>query len=246
MRPELVTSFEDEKRLDIARLSADAELRSASVNWMARASRARYSYHFTWMGRPIIQFPQDIIAMQELIWASRPQLIVETGVAHGGSVVFYASMLELLGEGRVVGIDVDIRPPNRSALESHPMAHRITLLEGSSTDPAVAHQVRDLAAGCERVMVVLDSNHTHEHVLQELRLYGELVTRGSWLVVFDTVIEDLPPDFFPDRPWGPGNNPRTAIAEFLRENDRFAVDEQMDGKLLITVASGGYLRCIKD
>lgn len=222
-------------------------LHSLSLQWIVESSRRRYSYHFTWLGRPIIQFPQDIIAMQEIIWHVRPELIIETGIAHGGSLVFYASMLELLGgDGRVLGIDIDIRPHNRTAIRTHPLAKRITLIEGSSTDPDIVGRVYDLAKGKTPVLVALDSNHTHDHVLRELELYAPLVTKGSYLVVFDTVIEDMPDDFFPDRPWGKGNNPWTAVRAFLETNDRFVIDREIEDKLLITVAPGGYLKCVKD
>lgn len=223
------------------------ELNALTHQWFIMSCRHKYSYNFTWMGRPIIQFPQDIVAMQEIIWRIQPDLIIETGIAHGGSLIFYASMLELLGgNGRVLGIDIDIRPHNRVEIEKHPMFKRITMLEGSSIDESVARQVHDFANGKEGVMVVLDSNHTHEHVLKELQLYSPLVTKGSYLVVFDTVVEDMPDDFFPDRPWGKGNNPKTAVSEFLQTNDRFEIDTEMDNKLLISVAPGGYLRCVKE
>lgn len=238
-------AFDEEKRHHIAALGRDADLRARSVDWIAGVSRHRYSYHFTWMGLPIIQFPQDIVAMQELIWRIRPDLIVETGIARGGSLVFYASMLELLGAGEVLGIDIDIRAENRAAIEAHAMAPRIRMIEGSSTDAAVVRQVRAAAADKERVLVVLDANHTHAHVLAELELYSPLVRPGSYVVVFDTIVEDLPPDFFPDRPWGPGDNPATAVRDFLAGNDRFVADAELDAKLLISVAPGGYLRCVK-
>jgi cephalosporin hydroxylase len=242
-----VTQFEAERAANIAHQGEDAPLREASVRWMLDTAKHKYTYNFTWMGRPIIQFPQDILAMQEIIWRVKPDLIVETGIAHGGSIIFYASMLELLGGlGKVIGIDIEIRPHNRAAIESHPMARRISLVEGSSTDESTVRRVRELAKGYERVMVVLDSNHTHDHVRRELELYSPLVRRGSYLVVFDTAVEMVPAELFPDRPWGPGNNPMTAVREFLAANDRFVVDEDFDNKLLISVAPSGYLRCIRD
>jgi cephalosporin hydroxylase len=205
------------------------------------------TYNFTWLGRPIIQFPQDVFAMQEIIWRVRPDLIIETGVAHGGSLVFYASMLEMIGgPGEVVGIDIEIRPANRAAIESHPMFGRIRLVEGSSVDPLTVQRVCALAAGKKRVLVVLDSNHTHDHVSAELRLYSPLVTKGSYLVVFDTIVEHMPAHAFPDRPWGRGNNPMTAVCAFLEKTDRFTVDREIEEKLLITVAPSGYLRCVRD
>jgi cephalosporin hydroxylase len=241
-----VAKFLEEVSTNIERLKGASALQQRSREWLKEAGAYRYSYNFTWLGRPIIQVAQDVMAMQELIWRIRPELIVETGVAHGGSLIFYASMLELLGgSGRVLGVDIDIRAHNREAIEQHPMSKRIDLLQGSSIDPALVSAVRDRAQGKGPVLVVLDSNHTHEHVLGELRAYQSLVEAGSYVVVFDTAIEDLPADAFQDRPWGPGNSPRTAVRAFLEESDRFVVDEDIDAKLLISVAPGGYLRCVK-
>jgi cephalosporin hydroxylase len=239
--------FDAEKAQNIQALGQDPQLRSASIRWIADVSRHKYSYNFTWLGRPIIQFPQDIVALQEILWQVRPRLVIETGIARGGSLIFHASMLELCGgDGRVIGIDIDIREHNRVEIEKHPLFRRITMLQGSSVDKAIVQKVYELARGRAPVLVILDSLHTHEHVLQELRLYSPLVTKGSYLVVFDTVIEDMPADFFPDRPWGKGNNPKSAVREFLKTNDRFEVDKDMESKLLITVAPEGYLKCIKD
>jgi len=224
----------------------DKQLRSISNNFLELTSKYKYTYNFTWLGRPIIQFPQEIIAMQEIIWQVKPDLIIETGIAHGGSIIFYASMLELLGgDGQVLGIDIDIREHNRVEIEKHPMFKRITMIEGSSIDEKIAKQVHDFAKDKKQILVVLDSMHTHDHVLKELELYSPLVTKGSYLVVFDTAIEDMPEDFFSDRPWGKGNNPKTAVWEFLKTNNRFEIDTAMENKLLITVAPDGYLRCIK-
>ena len=239
--------FDRRNRQMIARMGCDQALHELSQHWFERASRYEYSYHFTWLGRPIIQFPQDIIAMQEIIWRVKPNLIVETGIARGGSLIFYASMLELIGgNGQVVGIDIEIREHNRIEIEKHPMFKRITMIQGSSTDEDVVKRVYDLARGRKPVLVALDSNHTHAHVLRELELYSPLVTKGSYLVVFDTIIEDMPEDLFPNRPWGKGNNPKTAVHEFLSTNDRFVIDKEIEHKLLITTNPDGYLKCIKD
>jgi len=208
---------------------------------------AKYSYNFTWMGRPIIQYPQDMIAMQEIIWRVKPDLIIETGIAHGGSLIFYASMLELLGgDGQVLGIDIDIRKHNRDEIENHPMYKRITMIEGSSIEKGIVQHVHEFAKGKNKVLVCLDSMHTHNHVLKELKIYSPLITKDGYLVVFDTIVEDMPGDIFTDRPWGRGNNPKTAVWEFMKTNDRFVVDKEIENKLLITVAPNGYLRCIKD
>jgi cephalosporin hydroxylase len=236
-------AFEEESRANVARMGEDAPLRELSDEWIRATSEHDYSYNFRWLGLPIIQLPQDIVAVQELIWRVRPDLVIETGIARGGSTIFYASMLELLGgQGRVVAIDVDIRPHNRGAMEEHPLFHRIELIEGSSIDPAVTERVREQAHSAERVMVALDSNHTREHVLAELREYGPLVTRDSYLMVFDTVIEQLPEDAFPDKPWSRGNNPATAVEDYLSEDDRFEVDASVDARLLLSYAPGGYLK----
>ena len=228
------------------RMGSDHTLKELGLAWGMRAAQYKYTYNFRWLGRPIIQLPQDLIAMQEIIWSVQPDLIIETGIAHGGSLVFYASMLQLIGRGgRVLGIDVDIREHNRRQIESHPMAKHIDMLQGSSIDTAIVARAHEYAYGCKNVLVCLDSNHTHEHVLEELRLYSPLVAPGSYLIVFDTTIDEMPAEYFSGRPWGPGNNPKTAVAEFLSQSDRFEVDRTIESKIGLTVASGGYLRCIR-
>ena len=242
-----IERFSSEVRANVDRLLGDADMQAQARAWLAELTRCRYVYNFSWLGRPVIQLPQDLIAIQELIWRIRPDLIVETGIAHGGSLIYSASLLEILGgDGLVVGVDVDIRAHNRREIEAHPLARRIRLIEGSSTDEAVAAAVQEHARGRRAVMVVLDSNHTHDHVLKELELYAPLVTRGSYLVVFDTIIEDLPDELFPGRPWGKGNNPKTAVWEFLKTTPRFEIDARIPGKLLLTCAPDGFLRCIGD
>ena len=231
----------------IASMQADEELTTLRNKVHQAMVIYRYSYNFNWLGRTIIQIPEDIIAMQELIWQVKPDLIIETGIAHGGSLIFYASMLELIGgDGEVLGIDIDIRELNRVEIEKHPMFKRITMIQGSSIDGVIVKQVYKLAKGKKRILIVLDSNHTQDHVLKELELYAPLVKKGSYLVVFDTAIEDIPEDLFPDRPWGKGNNPKTAVWEFLKTNDRFEIDKDFENKLLITVAPDGYLKCVSD
>jgi cephalosporin hydroxylase len=241
-----IKKFNEEKSKYIKNMTNDLQIKSLSKSFFNEVCNYKYSYNFSWMGRPIIQFPQDIIAMQEIIWNVKPDLIIETGIAHGGSIVFYASMLELIGKGEVLGIDIDIREHNRVEIEKHPMFKRIKMIEGSSIDKNIAEKVCKFAEGKEKILVILDSNHTHDHVKQELELYSHLVTKDSYLVVFDTVVEDMPEDAFPDRPWGKGNNPKTAVWEFLKTNKRFIIDEEIHNKLLITVAPDGYLKCVKD
>jgi len=228
--------------------SHNAELWATAHAFTEASTIPKYSYNFSWLGRPIIQYPQDIVAMQEVIWSVQPDLIIETGIAHGGSLIFSASMLELnaiCGGPRgahVVGVDIDIRAHNRAAIEAHPMFKRITMIQGSSIAPEIIQQVLANAEGKKRVLVCLDSNHTHDHVLAELEAYAPLTSVGSYCVVFDTVIEDMPGEMFPDRPWGPGNNPKTAVREYLKAHPEFEIDKQIDRKLLISVAPDGYLK----
>ena len=223
----------------------------SSKSFLRDSIESKYSYNFKWMGRPIIQYPQDIVAVQELIWDIKPDLIIETGVAHGGSAVFFASLLELNAlsggpkDAEVWCIEIDLRAHNREAILAHPMCPRLRIFDGSSLDEKIAQEVSRKALQCQRVMVILDSNHTHEHVLGELNLYASLVSVGSYCVVFDTVIEDLEGVEFVDRPWGKGDNPKTAVAEFLKTNSDFVVDQAIDEKLLISAAPGGYLKRIK-
>jgi len=239
--------FIEERRTDVRRMAEDERTRDLGVIFIRETMRYKYSYNFSWLGRPIIQLPQDLIALQEIVWQVKPDLIIETGIAHGGGLVFYASLLELLGtNGIVLGIDIDIREPNRLLIQTHRLAERIKMIQGSSVDPLVVQQVYDFAKVRNRILVVLDSNHTHEHVLKELEAYSPLVKRGSYLVVLDTSIEDMPAGSFPDRPWGKGNNPKTAVREFLKTNDRFEIDESIQNRLIITAAKDGYLKCVKD
>ncbi|MFA6636510.1 MAG: cephalosporin hydroxylase family protein [Candidatus Omnitrophota bacterium] len=218
------------------------------VKFVRDTAEYKYSYNFSWLGAPIVQFPQDVIAMQEIIWQVKPELIIETGIAHGGSLIFSASMLALLemcGEikkSRVIGVDIDIRESNRIEIEKHPLASKITMIQGSSVDKNTISQVYEYAKGYNTVLVCLDSNHTHDHVLAELNVYAPLVSKGSYCVVFDTLIEDMPEDMFPDRPWGKCNNPKTAVREYLKSHPEFKVDKSIQHKLLITVAPDGYLK----
>ena len=242
-----VAKFFAEVQDNLDGLRADASVRQATLDWVAAIAPHNYTYNFTWLGRPVIQFPQDLAALQEIIWDTRPNLIIETGIAHGGSLIFHASMLQLLGNaGRVLGIDIDIREHNRAEIEAHPMFERIEMIQGSAIDDAIAGQAAAVAATAERVMVVLDSNHTHAHVLRELELYAPLVTMGCYLVVCDTLIEDMPAGSFPNRPWDKGDNPRNAVDAFLKTTNRFEVDTAIDAKLQISVAPGGYLKCVAE
>lgn len=251
MAPELdaVALFQQEKEENIRAMARDKNTRRIGRLFMDHVTDYKYGYYFTWMGRPIIQHPQDIIALQEIIMSVQPDLIIETGIAHGGSLILSASMLELLDiaapldglKREVVGIDIEIRPHNRIAIEAHPMYRRITMLEGSSTDLTIAKTVGEIAKNHKTVMVLLDSCHTEEHVLREMELYGPLVTAGSYLVVYDTLVE-FEDKSHNDRPWGKGNSPYTAVQKFLRTHDEFKADETIEEKIVITSCPGGWLR----
>jgi cephalosporin hydroxylase len=250
-------TFEFDCSEEIKAQGEHSGVQELSSDWIRVVNPLKYSYHFKWQGRPIIQYPQDIVAMQELIWLVRPNLIIETGIAHGGSLIFSASMLALLdigdaiesgcnfdprvSERKVLGIDVDIRKHNREAIEAHPMSSRIEMIEGSSIEPETVDQVYEVAKNYSRILVCLDSNHTHDHALAELEAYAPLTSRESYCVVFDTIIEDLPKEMFPDRPWGPGDNPKTAVWEYLKSHPEFEIDKSIPDKLLITVAPDGFL-----
>ena len=244
-----------------ARITANrhnTELLEAALRFTVASTLPKYSYNYSALGRPIIQYPQDMVAMQELIWKIKPDLIIETGIAHGGSLIMNASMLALLdmcdaiesgkslnpsqSQRKVLGIDIDIRAHNRIAIEEHPMSSRIEMIEGSSIAPDIIEQVKQVASAYECIMVCLDSNHTHEHVLAELEAYAPLTSVGSYCVVFDTIIEDLPEDIFPDRPWGGGDNPKTAVWEYIKTRPAFEIDKSIQNKLMVTVAPDGYLK----
>jgi len=240
---------------NIPRMASDQAVREASQNFLKLTEPYQYAYNFDWLGRPIIQLPQDIIAIQEIIWTQKPDIILETGIAHGGSLVLSASMLALLDLSEslasmseyklrrsVIGVDIDIRPHNRSAIESHPLSSYITLVEGSSVDQAVVDQVYSMIPGDSSVLVCLDSNHTHKHVLGELNAYADLVRPGGYIVVWDTSIEfDNSSLWSGRRPWGPGNSPYSAVNEFLATRSDFRRVEGIDDKLVLTVAPGGFL-----
>lgn len=256
-----IKQFETDKSARIAGYAKDDGFRDRSRLWLEESMRKQYVYNFTWMGRPIIQNPIDIVAMQEIIWEVKPDLIIETGIAHGGSLIFSASMLAMLDmcdaieagttfdpkrpHRKVLGIDIDIREHNQAAIEAHSMTGRIQMIQGSSIAPDVIEKVKAIAKSYDRILVCLDSNHTHKHVLAELEAYAPLVNVGNYCVVFDTFVEDMPQDLFPDRPWEPGNNPKTATWEYLKSHPEFEIDKSIQHKLLITVAPDGYLKRVR-
>jgi cephalosporin hydroxylase len=237
--------FEEENKKNIELMSKDSKLKKMTRSWFDLAFKHQYSYHFTWLGRPIIQFPQDMIALQEIIWDVKPDIIIETGIAHGGSLIFSASMLQLIGRGKVIGIDIDIRKHNKDEIKKHPLYKRIKMIEGSSVEPKIIKKVFSAVKDKKKIMVFLDSNHTHEHVLKELEAYSSLVKKGSYIIVFDTMVEDMPKNSFPNRPWNKKNNPKTAVREFLKKNKRFKVNKKFEEKLLITSSPDGFLECVK-
>ena len=253
-----MTDFKAEIRDRVAANAANAPLKEAAMAFLRASTGPQYSYNFHWMDRPIIQYPQDMVAMQELIWEVKPDLIIETGIAHGGSLILSASILALLdmceaieagrtidpaqSRRKVLGIDIDIRAHNRAAIDAHPMRSRIEMIQGSSIDPEIVAQVHEFAKDYKRILVCLDSNHTHDHVRAELDHYAPLTSVGSYCVVFDTLIEDMGADAYPDRPWGPGDNPKTAVWDFVKTNPDFVVDQAISDRLLISVADGGFLR----
>lgn len=256
MSPEQQFNAERQQRLDS--YLQDASFRDLSRQWLQMSMAQKYVYNYDWLGRPIIQYPQDMVAIQELVWTVRPDLIIETGIAHGGSLILSASMLAMLdmcdaiearatidprqSKRKVIGIDIDIRDHNRAAIEAHPMASRIQMFQGSSIGADVVQQVHEAAKGYQSVMVFLDSMHTHDHVLGELDAYAPLVTKGSYCVVFDTFVDDMPPNFFADRPWDVGNNPKTATRQWLKSHAEFEVDPVMESRLMVTVAPEGFLK----
>lgn len=256
-----VPLFAEYVQNNISEMAKDRDFLGLSNIWIRESIRYNYAQNFSWLGRPIIQIPQDIYALQEIIWQVKPDLIIETGIAHGGSLIMSASMLALLdyceaaGRGEtlapraskrlVIGVDIEIRPHNREAIEAHPMAHLIEMIEGSSVAPDVVDQVKTVAKGYKKILVSLDSNHTHNHVLSELESYAPLTSVGSYCVVWDTGIEDLPEEFYTNRPWGKGNNPKTAVYEYLKSTDCFEIDKLINHKLLITASPDGFLQRIK-
>jgi cephalosporin hydroxylase len=239
--------FEEVRRNAAREMMADRDLVNDALDVKVRAGRYFWVHQTTWLGEPILQLPQDMFAIQEIVFKTRPRYIIELGVAWGGSLLFYSSLMQLLGGEHVIGVDIYVPPDLRERLMSHgPISDRITLIEGSSVEEETLRKIRDITGSSRDVMVILDSHHAHDHVLRELRLYSPLIGKGHYLACSDTVIEYQPPADYRPRPWGKGNNPKTALDEFMKENDRFIIDSDIDAKLLFTCIPGGYLKCCRD
>ena len=238
--------FEQRNKKFIDSMNKNKSLLKKSKDWIDNVFDYEYVYHFRWLGRPIIQFPQDMVAVQELIWKIKPDFIIESGIARGGSLIFYASILELLNHGKIIGVDIDIRKHNRIEIENHTLFKRIKLIEGSSINDSVIHKIKKIIKDKKKIMILLDSHHTEQHVLEELEKYSPFVRSGSYVVVFDTIIEDMKKHHSKNRPWNHGNNPKTAVSKFLKKNKRFKIDKEIQKKLLITSCPDGYLKCIKN
>jgi cephalosporin hydroxylase len=256
-----MTNFKQEVSQRILNVPSETGMLNAAKIFMQESLGPKYSYNFEWLGRPIIQYPQDIVAMQELIWEVKPDLIIETGIAHGGSLILSASILAILdiceaiesntvfnpkvSKRKVLGIDIDIREHNKKEILNHPMSSRIEMIEGSSISDETIEKVKSIASDYKKILICLDSNHTHDHVLAELELYANLTSVGSYCIVFDTVVEDMPNELFNDRPWKQGNNPKTAVKKFLENSNDFIIDKTIENKIIITVAPDGFLKRIK-
>ncbi len=242
--PNANNQYISERDLRVENFKYDKDFISLSKKWRENAIKRKYMNNFSWMGRPLIQFPGDIMAVQELISTIKPNKVIETGIAHGGSLILSSSIMFLnnIKNAEVIGIDIDIREHNRSEINKNRFSNMITLIEGSSIDQKVFEQVSKKISSDDKVMVFLDSNHTHDHVLKELNLYSKLVSKGSYIVVFDTHVEDMPSDYiWEDRPWGKGNNPKTAVHKWIKLNKNFEIDNYLENKLLLTSAPDGFL-----
>ena len=255
-----ITLFENECSEESYKQARDKSFVKLSDSWLNKSWRHKYTYHFKWMDRPIIQMPQDILALQEIIWKVKPDLIIETGIAHGGSICLSASLLALLEmednynktdlnkikrNRKVVGIDVDIRKHNKEKLNNHFLSEKMVMIEASSVDLKTFEKVKKISRDYSNILVILDSNHTDEHVLKELNLYVSLVSQNTYCIVFDTIIEKMDDAFSKDRPWSKKNSPKSAIEKFLKANESFEIDHSVDARLMLSMAPGGFLKKIR-
>ena len=236
--------FELQKKENIQKAFQDKELHQDAIRFITTSDRHNYAYNWTWLGLPIIQMPEDIVLIQEIIWDTQPDVIIETGIAWGGSIVLYASLTELIGKGQVIAIDKVLPQKNIDQIMKYNFSNRINLFEGSSIDPEIIEKVTALIKPTDKVMVILDSNHTHEHVYKELHTWSKLVTSGNYLVASDTIVEEIPEQKHRPRPWGHGNNPMTAVNMFLSEQSRFSRDNNYNCKAINSFTRNGYLKCL--
>jgi cephalosporin hydroxylase len=242
-----VLKFFSERKSDISKMYSDKKFFLLSIKWIKESIKYKYNYNFTWMGRPIIKYPNDMVVIQEIFWKVKPDLVIETGIAHGGSIIFSASLLKMMGikKFKVIGIDIDIRKHNLKEILKHPMKKHLKLIEGSSVDKKIFNKIKSYAKNYKKILVILDSNHIHNHVLEELNIYSNLVSKNSYIILPDTYIEYLPNGTFPNRPWGKGNNPLSALKVFLKNNQKFKIDKFYSKKAMISEAFNGFIKKIK-
>jgi cephalosporin hydroxylase len=229
------------------KMFADKTLQKQALDILVKADEHRWIHQNSWFGEPLLNLPQDMFAIQDIVWRTRPEFIVEVGVAWGGSLLFEASLLEILGGKKVIGIDIFIPNDLKQRLNSHgKVSEKLLLIEGSSTSSETLDKLKEVLAGSRKVLVILDSYHTHDHVLKELQLYSSFVGKDHYIICGDTIVEYIPSQLHRPRPWGPGNNPATAVKKFLSETNRFEVDLKIDQRLLFSCHPGGYLRATKE
>lgn len=240
--------FEEYRIQSAQAMAGDTGLRRQALEMLLAADRYSWIHQSNWFGQPVLQLPHDMFALQEIIFKTRPRFIIEIGVAWGGSLLFYSTLMEALGGERIIGIDIYVPDDLRARIASYgKLSERISWINASSVEQSTVDQVKAIVGDSTEVLVVLDSFHTHEHVLQELRLYSPFVGKGYYLVCFDTYVEEIP-EIVENRPrpWGAGNNPRTAVNQFLEEDSRFEVDKLLEAKLLLSLSPGGYLKRVRD
>lgn len=235
--------FEKVRNLAAKKMAADTQLRKDALKVLVKADKHMWIHQTNWLGEPILQFPQDMFALQEIIYRTKPDYIIEVGVAWGGSLLFYSTLMEALGGKKIIGVDIYMPPDLKKRLYSYgKLSKRLTLINGSSIEESTIKKIKFIIRNSKKVLVVLDSHHTHNHVLKELRIYSQFIAKGYYIVCGDTVIEDIPEQKHRPRPWGHGNNPKTAVKQFLKENSNYVIDKQIENKLLFTCNPDGYIR----
>ena len=227
-------------------MSKDQNLQNDAKNVLIKADEHRWIHQGSWLGEPLLNLPQDMVALQDIIWRTKPDFIIEVGVAWGGGILFEAMLLDYIDGKKVIGLDIFIPSDLRKRIMNHKkLSDRIELVEGDSTSEETIRKVKTILNGSKKVLVILDSYHTHDHVMNELKTFSQFVGKGHYLICGDTIVEHVPIQKHRPRPWGPGNNPGTAVRQFLVENDSFEIDEDLEKKLLLTCHPGGYLKAVK-